>query len=171
MKKIKVILVDDHELVRMGFRLLLEGANNLEVIAEFSSGEEVVNEFLNYEFDLIVIDISMPGIGGIEAIKRILLKKPKTKILVLSAHEDDLHANRVLKAGAKGYLTKRSAPSELVEAINKVISGETFLELEIAKSIASAKSCLRSCALPSIIFLRKLVWIFSVRILLIFESS
>ena len=107
MNKIKVILVDDHELVRMGFRLLLEGANNLEVIAEFSSGEEVVNNFLNYEFDLIVIDISMPGIGGIEAIKRILLKKPKTKILVLSAHEDDLHANRVLKAGAKGYLTKK----------------------------------------------------------------
>ena len=107
----------------------------MEVIAEFSSGEEVVNEFLNYEFDLIVIDISMPGIGGIEAIKR-TFEKPKTKILVLSAHEDDLHANRVLKAGAKGYLTKRSAPSELVEAINKVISGETFLELEIAKSIA-----------------------------------
>jgi len=136
MNKIKVILVDDHELVRMGFRLLLEGTNNLEIIAEFSSGEEVVNEFLNYEFDLIVIDISMPGIGGIEAIKRILLKKPKTKILVLSAHEDDLHANRVLKAGAKGYLTKRSAPSELVKAITKVVSGETFLELEIAKSIA-----------------------------------
>ena len=73
-EKNKVILVDDHELVRMGFRLLLEGANNLEVIAEFSSGEEVVNEFLNYEFDLIVIDISMPGIGGIEAIKRIFEK-------------------------------------------------------------------------------------------------
>ena len=63
-------------------------------------------------------------------------KKPKTKILVLSAHEDDLHANRVLKAGAKGYLTKRSAPSELVKAITKVVSGETFLEMEIAKSIA-----------------------------------
>ena len=65
MKKIKVILVDDHELVRMGFRLLLEGTHNLEVIAEFSSGEEVVNEFLNYEFDLIVIDISMPGISEV----------------------------------------------------------------------------------------------------------
>ena len=87
----------------------------------------MVNEFLNYEFDLIVIDISMPGIGGIEAIKRILLKKPKTKILVLSAHEDDLHANRVLKAGAKGYLTKRSAPSELVEAITKLFQEKHFL--------------------------------------------
>jgi len=131
MKKIKVILVDDHELVRMGFRLLLEGANNLEVIAEFSSGEEVVSEFLNYEFDLIVIDISMPGIGGIEAIKRILLKKPKTKILVLSAHEDDLHANRVLKAGAKGYLTKRSAPSELVRLLRKLFQEKHFLSLKL----------------------------------------
>jgi len=136
MKKIKVILVDDHELVRMGFRLLLEGTNNLEVIAEFSSGEEVVNEFSNYEFDLIVIDISMPGIGGIEAIKRILLKKPKTKILVLSAHEDDLHANRVLKAGAKGYLTKRSAAEELINAIRTVGSGKKYIESSVAQQLA-----------------------------------
>ena len=136
MSDTKILLVDDHAVVRMGFKMLIEAEPDMTVIAEAESGELGIKAFKEFKPDIVIMDITMPGIGGIEAIDRICAHDKSAKILVLSAHEDDLHANRVLKAGAKGYLTKRSAPSELVEAITKVVSGETFLELEIAKSIA-----------------------------------
>lgn len=133
---INVMLVDDHAVVRMGFRLLLEGSNDIKVVAEAESGEEAVKRFSEVKPDVIVMDISMPGIGGLEAIDRILAKEPSVRILVLSAHEDAMHARRVLKAGAVGYLTKRSAAEALIQAIRQVSHGKTFLEPNIAQQLA-----------------------------------
>jgi two-component system, NarL family, invasion response regulator UvrY len=126
---IAVMLVDDHAVVRMGFRMLLEGSGDIRVVAEAESGAEV-------RPDVVVMDISMPGIGGLEAIDRILAREPLARILVLSAHEDAMHARRVLKAGAAGYLTKRSAAEALMQAIRQVHQGKTFLEPEIAQQLA-----------------------------------
>lgn len=130
------MLVDDHAVVRMGFRLLLEGSTDIKVVAEADSGEEAIKRFAELKPDVVVMDISMPGIGGLEAIDRILAKDPAAKILVLSAHEDVMHARRVLKAGAAGYLTKRAAPEALIQAIRQVHQGKAFLEPEIAQQLA-----------------------------------
>jgi len=131
-----VMLVDDHSVVRMGFRLLLEGSSDIRVVAEAESGEDAVRRFDETRPDVVVMDISMPGIGGLEAIRRILAREPAARILVLSAHEDAMHARRVLKAGAVGYLTKRSAAEALIQAIHQVNQGKTFLEPEIAQELA-----------------------------------
>jgi len=133
---IGVMLVDDHAVVRMGFRLLLEGSHNITVLGEAESGEEAVRRFAELKPDVVVMDISMPGIGGLEAIERILAKQPGMRILVLSAHEDAMHARRVLKGGAAGYLTKRSAAEELIQAIGLVHQGKTYLEPGIAQQMA-----------------------------------
>lgn len=134
--RIKVMLVDDHAVVRMGFRLLLEESPDIEVVGEAQSGEEAVREFQKLAPDVLVMDISMPGIGGLEAIERILAKKTQQKILVLSAHEDVMHAKRVLKAHASGYLCKRSAADVLIEAIRSVYKGNIYLEPLIAQALA-----------------------------------
>jgi len=133
---IRVMLVDDHAVVRMGFRLLLEGSNDVKVVAEAQSGEEACRLFPEIRPAVTVMDISMSGIGGIEAIDRILAREPGARILVLSAHEDAMHARRVLKAGASGYLTKRSAAEELIQAVRQVHQGKTYLEPAIAQQIA-----------------------------------
>lgn len=135
-RSIKVMLVDDHAVVRMGFRLLLEGTQDIKVIGEAQSGEDALRQFQELAPDVLIMDISMPGIGGLEAIDRILAKKPQQKILVLSAHEDVMHARRVLKARASGYLTKRSAASELIEAVRSVHRGNIYLEPMIAQELA-----------------------------------
>lgn len=134
--RIKVMLVDDHAVVRMGFRLLLQGSTDIEVTGEAESGEDAVRQFQALAPDVLVMDISMPGIGGLEAIDRVLAKNARQKILVLSAHEDVMHARRVLKAGATGYLTKRSAADVLMDAIRTVHKGQTFLEPQIAQAMA-----------------------------------
>lgn len=133
---IRVMLVDDHAVVRMGFRLLLEGAPDIRVVAEAASGEEACRMMAVSAPEVVVMDISMPGIGGLEAINRILAKEPAARILVLSAHEDTMHPKRVLKAGAFGYLSKRSAPEELIKAIHLVAEGKTYLEPAIAQLVA-----------------------------------
>jgi len=133
---IQVMLVDDHAVVRMGFRMLLEGAPDLKVTAEAESGEEAYRIYQEKHPDVVVMDISMPGIGGLEAVNRIIAKDPAARILVLSAHEDTMHPKRVLKAGALGYLTKRSAAEELIQAIRQVAEGKTYIEPAIAQQLA-----------------------------------
>ncbi len=133
---VRVMLADDHAVVRMGFRLLLEGASDISVVAEAESGEEAVRQYPEVKPDVVVMDISMPGIGGLEAIGRILARDSAARVLVLSAHEDVMHARRVLKAGASGYLTKRSAAEELIRAIRQVHQGKTYLEPSIAQQMA-----------------------------------
>jgi two-component system invasion response regulator UvrY len=136
MSKIKVLLVDDHSVVRMGFKMLIEAESDMEVISEAESGEDGIKVFKELKPDLVVMDITMPGIGGLESIERILAFDKNAKILVLSAHEDSVHPKRVLNAGALGYLTKRSAAEELIKAIRSVYSGKKFLEADIAQQMA-----------------------------------
>ncbi len=136
MSEIKVMLVDDHAVVRMGFKMLLETSGDIKVVAEADSGEEAIKSFQEHNPDVIVMDITMPGIGGMEAIERIMAKESSTKVLVLSAHEDSVHPKRVLNAGAMGYLTKRSAAEELVKAIRSVSSGKKYIEANVAQQMA-----------------------------------
>ena len=133
---IRVMLVDDHAVVRMGFRMLLESSPDIRVSAEADSGEEALRRLGEVKPDVVVLDLSMPGIGGLEALSRMLARAPGTRVLVLTAHEDALHAKRVLKAGALGYLSKRSAAEELIQAIRQVHAGRTFLEPAIAQQLA-----------------------------------
>lgn len=133
---IKVMLADDHAVVRMGFRLLLDASPDIRVVAEVESGEEAVKRFPEVRPDVLVLDLSMPGIGGLEAVSRILARESAARILVLTAHEDAMHAKRVLKAGALGYLSKRGAAEELIQAIRMVRQGRTFLEPAIAQQMA-----------------------------------
>jgi len=136
LSQIKILLVDDHAVVRMGFKMLIEAEADIKVIGEAESGEVAVKLFQELKPDIIVMDITMPGIGGLEAIDRIMAKDKNTKILVLSAHEDSVHPKRVLNAGAMGYLTKRSAAEELIKAIKSIHQGKRYLESNIAQQMA-----------------------------------
>ena len=133
---IKVLLVDDHAVVRMRFKMLLESADDIKVVAEAESGEQGIKFYVEHQPDVVVMDITMPGIGGLEAIDRIMAKDNSAKILVLSAHEDSVHPKRVLNAGAMGYLTKRSAAEELIKAIRMVAARKMYLEANIAQQMA-----------------------------------
>lgn len=136
MSLINVMLVDDHAVVRMGFKMLLESDSDIKVIAEAESGEQAIQRFVEFKPHVVVMDITMPGIGGLEAIERILAKDSSAKILVLSAHEDSVHPKRVLNAGAMGYLTKRSAAEEMIKAIRVVATGKKYLEASVAQQMA-----------------------------------
>ena len=139
MNKINVILADDHAVVRMGFRLLLQDTKDITVAGEAESGEEVIKLLNTLTADLIVMDLSMPGIGGLETISRIVSKDRSPKILILSAHEDAIHPKRSLKAGANGYLSKRGAAEELIKAIRQIHSGSMYIEPSIAQKIAMSQ--------------------------------
>lgn len=136
MSQINVMLVDDHAVVRMGFKMLLESDADIKVVAEAESGEQAIQRYVEHKPNIVVMDITMPGIGGLEAIERILAKDSAAKILVLSAHEDSVHPKRVLNAGAMGYLTKRSAAEELIKAIRTVAGGKKYLEASVAQQMA-----------------------------------
>lgn len=140
MSNIRVMLVDDHAVVRMGFCLLLKSTEDIVVVAEVGSGEDACRLYPEVKPDAVVMDISMPGIGGFDALTRILAKDAGARILVLSAHEDTIHPARVLHAGALGYLTKRSAPEELIAAIRQVANGRTFVDASIAQQMAMQRA-------------------------------
>jgi len=135
---IRVMLVDDHALVRMGFRMLLADAQ-VEVVAELDSGEQACAEYARVRPDVVVMDLSMPGMGGLEAVRRLLAQDPKARILALSAHEDTAHPQRVLRAGALGYLTKRSAPETLLAAVGAVAANEAYVDAQTARALAMAQ--------------------------------
>jgi two-component system, NarL family, invasion response regulator UvrY len=130
------MLVDDHAVVRTGFRLLLQAFADIEVIAEADSGEAACQMYESVAPDVVVMDIAMAGIGGIEAIKRLMAKDAKARILALSAHEDTSHPKRALQAGALGYLSKRSAPEVLIDAIRAIAKGQRYLDAQIAQRMA-----------------------------------
>jgi len=136
MSQINVMLVDDHAVVRMGFKMLLETSDDIKVIEEAENGEEAIKAYMEHKPDVVVMDITMPGMGGMEAIERILNKESSAKVLVLSAHEDSVHPKRVLNAGAMGYVTKRSAAEELIKAIRSVASGKKYIEASVAQQMA-----------------------------------
>jgi len=120
----------------MGFRLLLETEGKCRVLGEADTGEEACSLYFKLNPDVLVIDIAMPGMGGLEAISRILARDPAARILVLSAHEDTSYPRRAIKAGALGYLSKRGAPAELLQAVNVVARGVSYVEPGIAQKLA-----------------------------------
>ena len=130
------MLVDDHAVVRAGVRRLLEQDAKFSVVAEAETGERAYQIFGDHLPDITVIDLSMPGMGGIESIKRIIARYPTAKILVLSMHENAAFASQALKVGAKGYLAKSGLAEELANAIEWVMTGQTYLGSEISIKIA-----------------------------------
>ena len=134
-KPITVLLVDDHQIVRVGFRRLIETTSDIRVLAEAQSGEESYQLVNDLRPDIIIMDINMPGIGGLEAIGRLRKRNVKEKIIALTVHETEPFPSRVLAAGAQGYLSKRCAPQELIQAIRKVYRGETFVTNQVMREI------------------------------------
>ena len=134
-KSITVLLVDDHQIVRVGFRRLIETTSDIRVLAEAQSGEESYQLVNDLRPDIIIMDINMPGIGGLEAIGRLRKRNVKEKIIALTVHETEPFPSRVLAAGARGYLSKRCAPQELIQAIRKVYRGETFVTNQVMREI------------------------------------
>ena len=135
---IKVMLVDDHAVVRTGFRLLLQSLPEISEVSEAESGEAACQRYAELTPDVVVMDLAMPGMGGLEALKRIRVRDPHAKILALSAHDDPMHARRALREGALGFLSKRSAPEALIEAVSTVASGRRYIEAALAQKLALA---------------------------------
>ncbi|CAN1490282.1 CitB Response regulator containing a CheY-like receiver domain and an HTH DNA-binding domain [Methylophilaceae bacterium] len=133
---IELILVDDHAVVRSGLRRLLELNKRIEVIAEADSGEQAYQFYGELEPDVVVMDISMPGMGGLESARRIIKRYASAKIVIFSMHESASFASQALKSGVKGYVTKTGAPENLTRAVLEVANGKTFLSAEIAQKIA-----------------------------------
>jgi two-component system invasion response regulator UvrY len=136
---IRVLLADDHAVVRTGFRLLLETAPDVRVIAEADSGEACIARYDESTPDVVVLDLSMPGIGGLEALKRLRARSKDVRILALSAHDDSMHARRALRQGALGFLSKRTAPETLLEGVRAVASGARYIDPKLAQDVALAE--------------------------------
>ena len=127
-EKIKVLLVDDHAVVRAGFRMLLSAQEFVGEIVDVDRGEVVSQEFERFQPDVVVMDLSMPGIGGLEAIRRLMKIDESATVLVYSIHDETIYVERALMAGAKGYVTKNSAPEILAEAVKTVMKGKEYIE-------------------------------------------
>jgi len=136
---IKLMLVDDHAIVRSGFRRLLEQEPRLQIVAEADSGERAYALYIREMPDVVVIDLSMPGMSGFETIRRIVAREPSARILVFSMHEDAMRAERAIQLGARGYVTKSSAPEVLARAIIEVAAGKLYLSADVAQAIAQSK--------------------------------
>jgi two-component system invasion response regulator UvrY len=136
MGPITIMLVDDHAVVRAGVRRLLEQETAFQVIAEAGSHDRACVLYQLHRPDVVVLDLSMPGTGGLELIRRILGRAPSARILVLSMHEDTSLVERSIRLGARGYVTKSSAPEVLSVAIGEVAAGQLFLSADVASSIA-----------------------------------
>jgi len=136
---IKVLLADDHAVVRTGFRLLLQSQPDINVVAEAPSGEAACQMYAEMLPDVVVMDLGMPGMGGLEAMRRIRARNPNARVLALSAHDDPMHARRALREGALGFLSKRSAPEVLIEAISAIAAGRRYIDPALAQKLALAE--------------------------------
>lgn len=132
----RILIADDHTLVRDGLKRILATASNLTVAAEAVDGDQTLARVRAEEFDLVLLDLSMPGLSGVDLIKRLKLERPRLKILVLSMHGEQQYAVRAYKAGASGYLTKDSASAELVSAIRKIAAGGVYISAAGAEQLA-----------------------------------
>ncbi len=135
MKKIKVILVDDHAVVRAGYKILLRNNENINVVAETSTGEDAIILSDKYQPDVVVMDISLPGMSGIDAIRSIVKKNNNIKILVFSMHEEVVFVERAFQVGAIGYMTKSTDPEMLSKAISQVAQGKKYLDDELKQKM------------------------------------
>lgn len=133
---VKVVLVDDHSVVRSGLRRLLESHKSIEIVAEADTGESAYQVYGEILPDVMLMDISMPGMGGLEAAKRILQRYPQARIVIFSMHEAVSFAAQALKTGVKGYVTKTGVAEDLVQAVLDVAKGRTFLSQDVAQKVA-----------------------------------
>jgi len=133
---IKVLIVDDHTIVREGLRQILEDTSDITVTGEASSAQEVLNKVKNNNFDLVLLDISLPGRSGLDVLKQLKSIKPDLPVLILSMHPEEQYAIRALRAKASGYLTKESASDELIKAIRKVSQGRKYITSSLAEKLA-----------------------------------
>ena len=135
MKRIKVLLADDHTIVRKGLRALIDADNDIEVVDEAEDGKEAFEKAEKLQPDVVVMDIAMPGLNGIEATRQIKKHLPGTRVLILSMHTSEEYIFQALRAGASGYLIKKAAPRDLVLAIQAAQRGETFLSPAISRTV------------------------------------
>ncbi len=140
MHSIKVLLADDHEVVRAGYRRLFESTDDIEVIAEATDGESAYRLYLQHRPTVVVMDLTMPGSGGLDASRRILMRDSNARILVFSVHENEVFLNRALNLGILGYISKRSASKVMIEAVRSVARGEPFIGQEMMPFLVKRKS-------------------------------
>lgn len=134
---IRILIADDHAIVRAGLKQIIEGIPDMILAAEAANGHELLEKVRKNDFDVIVLDITMPGGGGLEVLKQLKNEKPRLPVLALSIHREEQYGKRMLQAGAAGYLTKASAPDELVNAIRKVYSGGLYVSPLLAERLAA----------------------------------
>lgn len=134
-KKIRILLADDHRMVRQGFRLILDAQEDMEVIGEAGNGREAVDMARSLKPEVVVMDVTMPELNGIEATRRIREAEPLVRVLALSVHRDAVYVREIVRAGAEGYILKESADSELIAAIRAVASGNSYLSPEVAGAV------------------------------------
>ena len=149
-REISVLLVDDHEVVRAGYRRLLESTGGIAVIAEAASGEDAYTDYFEYHPDVLVMDLSMPGMGGLEASIRILAKDSAARILVFSVHENEVFLTRALDSGISGYISKRSASQVMIEAVRQVASGSVYVGQEMMPYLVKRKTTPESGAVAGL---------------------
>lgn len=133
---IRLVLADDHALVREGLKRIVAEVPDLQVVGEAGDGTQVMQRVREIEFDVLVLDLSMPGRSGMELIKLVKAEKPRLRILVLSMHQETQYAVRAIKSGASGYLTKESAPAQLEQALRKIAAGGAYISAEVAEQLA-----------------------------------
>jgi two-component system invasion response regulator UvrY len=134
---LKILIADDHPIVRKGLMQVLTEIPNMVIVDEASSGQEVLDKVCKSDYDMIVLDISMPGRGGLDVLKQLKTERPRLPVLILSMHPEEQYAVRALRAGASAYLTKESAPDELIAAIRKVSQGRKYVTSSLAEKLAS----------------------------------
>jgi two-component system, NarL family, invasion response regulator UvrY len=133
---IRVLITDDHPIVRRGIRQILEDDDKINLIGEAADGKELIERMMEKEYDVVLLDISLPGRSGLDMISQVKKINQKTAVLILSIHAEELYALKALKYGASGYLTKSSAPEELLTAIYKVSRGERYISTTLAEKLA-----------------------------------
>ena len=136
---IRVLLTDDHEVVRAGYTRLLESTSDINVIAQASSGEEACTNYFECRPDVLIMDLNMPGMGGLEACRRIRARDPNANILVFSVHENEVMLERALDAGIKGYISKRSASRVMIQAVRKVAAGDVYVGEEMMSHLVGQR--------------------------------
>lgn len=135
-KLIKILLVDDHELVRLGIKRLLQDVSGIKVVGEASTGEEAIRLAKECNPDVVLMDVQMPGIGGLEATRKMIRHNPDLKVLALTIYGDEPYPSRLLQAGAVGYITKGCAAEEMIRAVRTVNSGQRYISTDIAQQLA-----------------------------------
>ncbi len=134
---LRILIVDDHPIVRQGLKQILSEESDVKVMGEAQNSHEVLNLVQKQNWDVVILDITMPGRGGLDVLKELKQQRPKLPVLILSMHPEDQYAMRALKAGAAGYLTKESCTEELVKAIRKILNNGKYVSPSLAETLAS----------------------------------